>query len=45
MIYPLSREQTIEELSDYKRSRPVELDFKTLEAYAHYASENYDAAF
>lgn len=45
MIYPLSREQTIEELSDYKTSRPVELDYKTLQAYAHYASENYDAAF
>ena len=45
MIYPPSREQTIEELSEYKQSRPAELDVKWLQAYAHYASENYEAAF
>lgn len=45
MIYPHSREQTIAELSEFKVSRPCDIDMRTLEAYAHYASENYDAAF
>ncbi len=45
MTYPPTREQTIALLSDFKNSRPADLDMKTLEAYVHFASEEYDKAF
>ena len=45
MTYPPTREQTIAQLSEFKKSRPAELDMKTLHAYVHFASEEYDKAF
>ena len=45
MTYPLTREQTIAQLSEFKENRPADLQYGTLLAYAHYASEEYDKAF
>jgi|TARA_R100000084_G_scaffold57997_1_gene24616 hypothetical protein len=44
-IYPHTREQTIEELSKLKNKGLVDIDRSTIEAYIHFASDGYDAAF
>ncbi len=45
MTYPPTREQTIAALSEFRKQRKADIDMSTLEAYVHYASENYDKAF
>lgn len=45
MTYPLTREQTIAQLSEFKEDRPADIRYSVLLAYAHYASEEYDKAF
>ena len=45
MTYPSTREQTIAALSEFKQRRKADIDMSTLEAYAHYASEEYDKSF
>ena len=45
MTYPHTREQTIAQLSEFKTQRPAEINIATLEAYCHFASEEYDKAF
>ena len=44
-IYPHTREQTIAELSKFKKKGPVDIDISTVEAYIHFASDEYDKAF
>jgi len=43
--YPHTREQTIAELSEYKKKGLVDIDRSTIEAYIHFASDNYNTAF
>ena len=45
MTYPPTREQTIAQLSEFKTKRPADINIATLEAYCHFASEEYDKAF
>ena len=45
MIYSPTREQTIAALSEFKQQRKADIDLSTLQAYVHYASEEYDKAF
>tara|TARA_R110001592_G_scaffold195672_1_gene443362 strand:- start:249 stop:512 length:264 start_codon:yes stop_codon:yes gene_type:complete len=45
VTYPPSREQTIAALSEFKQRRKADIDMSTLEAYVHYASEEYDKSF
>ena len=45
MIYPHTREQIIAQLSEFKTKGTADIDVSTLQAYAHYASEEYDKAF
>jgi len=44
-IYPHTREQTIAELSKNKEDGPVDIDKSTIQAYIHFASDEYDKAF
>jgi hypothetical protein len=45
VTYPPTREQTIAALSEFKQQRKADIDLSTLQAYVHYASEEYDKAF
>jgi len=45
VTYPPTREQIIAQLSEFKASKPADIDVATLEAYCHFASEEYDKAF
>ena len=45
VIYSPTREKTIAALSEFKKRRKADIDMSTLEAYLHYASDNYDKAF
>ena len=45
MIYPPTRERTIAQLSESKTKGPADIDLSTLQAYVHYASEEYDKSF
>ena len=44
-IYPHTREQTIAELSKNKEDGSVDIDRSTIQAYIHFASDEYDKAF
>ena len=43
--YPHSREQIIEELSEFKEKGVVDIDRSTIEAYIHWAGDEYSKAF
>lgn len=45
VTYPPTREKTIAALSECKKRRKADIDMSTLEAYLHYASDNYEKAF
>lgn len=44
-IYPRTRERTIAELSKLKNKGLVDIDRSTIEAYIHFASDEYEKAF
>ena len=43
--YPHTREQIIEELSEFKKKGVVDIDRSTIEAYIHWAGDEYSKAF
>ena len=43
--YPHTRERIIAELSEHKKKGLVGIDRSTIEAYIHFASDNYNTAF
>ena len=44
-IYPRSRERVISELSKLKNKGPVDIDRSIIEAYIHYANDEYVKSF
>ena len=44
-IYPHTREQTIAALSKSKKKGPVDIDISTIEAYIHFAHDEYCKAY